>query len=59
MVILEFINGIGEVLIFITPMTLVVGIINAIKKDGQSSSIYKVLAIISAYLIFIPMIFNS
>ncbi|WP_312653445.1 hypothetical protein [Proteiniclasticum sp.] len=59
MVILEFISGIGEVLIFITPMTLVVGIINAIKKDGQSSSIYKVLAIISAYLIFIPMIFNS
>jgi len=32
MVILEFIGGLGEVMVSITPMTLVFGIINAIKK---------------------------
>lgn len=57
--ILEIISGLGEVLMFITPLTLVIGIINAIKKDGQSSKIYTIMAILSAYLIIIPLIFNS
>ena len=57
--ILKFIGGLGEVLMVITPLTLVIGIINAIKKDGNSSAVYKVMAIISAYLIIIPLIVNS
>ncbi len=59
MVILEFIGGLGEVLMVVTPLTLVIGIINAIKKDGNISVVYKVMAIISAYLIIIPLIVNS
>lgn len=57
--ILEIISGLGEVLMFITPLTFVIGIINAIKKDGESSTIYKIMAIVSAYLIIIPLILNS
>ena len=42
----------GEILEIITPLTLVVGIINAIKKtDKQEVILYTVMAIISAYLI--------
>jgi len=54
--ILNFISGVGEVLIFITPMMLVIGIVNSIKKSGNESTFYKILAIVSAYLIFIPLI---
>lgn len=56
---LELIGGIGEVFMVITPLTLVIGIINAIKKDGNSSTVYKIMAIISAYLIIIPLMINS
>ncbi len=56
---LELIGGIGEVFMIITPLTLVIGIINAIKKDGKSSTVYKIMAIISAYLIIIPLMINS
>jgi len=56
---LELIGGIGEVFMAITPLTLVIGIINAIKKDGNSSTAYKIMAIISAYLIIIPLMINS
>lgn len=56
MVILEFISGLGEVMMIITPMTLVLGIINAIKKDGRASAAYKIMAVISAYLIIIPLV---
>ena len=56
---LELIGGIGEVFMVITPLTLVIGIINAIKKDGNSSTAYKIMAIISAYLIIIPLMINS
>lgn len=59
MVILEFISGLGEVMVIITPMTLVLGIINAIKKYGRASTAYKIMAVISAYLIIIPLILNS
>lgn len=52
MEIFEFIGGLGEILAIITPLTLVVGIINAIKKtDKQEVILYTVMAIISAYLI--------
>lgn len=57
MYILETISGLGEVLMFITPLTFVIGIINAIKKDGEGSTVYKVMAIISAYLIIIPLLY--
>jgi hypothetical protein len=30
--ILKFITGIGELAVFITPLTFIIGIINAIKK---------------------------
>jgi hypothetical protein len=57
--ILDFLSGLGEVLILITPMMLIIGIINAIKKNGNESTFYKIMAIISAYLIFIPLIINN
>jgi hypothetical protein len=59
MEILKFIGGLGEVLMVITPLTLVIGIINAIKKDGNSSAAYKAMAVLSAYLIVVPLIVNS
>lgn len=57
--ILEFISNIGEFAVFITPLTLVVGIINAIKKPEGESKHYTVMAIVSAYLIIIPLLYNS
>lgn len=57
--ILEFIGGIGELAVFITPLTLVIGIINAIKKPKGESKPYTVMAIVSAYLIIIPLLYNS
>ena len=44
---------------FITPLTLVLGIINAIKKPGDESRPYTIMAIVSAYLIIIPLLYNS
>jgi len=58
-VILEFITGVGELAIVITPLTLIIGIINSIKKSGAEAKIYTVMAIVSAYLIIIPLIYNS
>lgn len=59
MEIFEFIGGIGELLAIITPLTLVVGIINAIKKTKKQEVIlYTVLAIISAYLIVFAILFG-
>lgn len=42
--------------IFITPLTLTVGIINAIKKPEKEAVPYIIMAVISAYLIIIPII---
>lgn len=54
--ILLLIGKIGEVTLFITPLTLVIGIINAVKKEEKESKPYKIMAIISAYLIIIPLL---
>lgn len=59
MELLKFIGGIGELAMVITPLTLVIGIINAIKKPEEDAKIYKIMAIISSYLIIIPLLINS
>lgn len=46
----------GMYTIFITPLTLTVGVINAIKKPKEAAIPYTIMAIISAYLIIIPII---
>lgn len=56
--VLDFIAGIGEIFSFITPLTFVIGIINAIKKPDEEAKLYKIMAIISAYLIIVPLIVN-
>lgn len=50
---LGFIAGIGELTMFITPLTI--GIINSIKKPKGEDGGYKIMAIISAYLIIVPL----
>lgn len=57
--ILRFIADIGEITMFITPLTLVIGIINAIKRPKEEAYWFTIMAIISAYLIIIPLIHNS
>lgn len=59
MELLKFIAGIGEISVLITPLTLVIGIINAIKKPKEESTPYKIMAIVSAYLVIIPLLINS
>ena len=56
---LNFISEICTVAMFITPLTLIIGIINAIKKPEEDAMPSKVMAVISAYLIIIPLILNS
>ncbi|WP_034439939.1 hypothetical protein [Clostridium ihumii] len=56
--ILSFIASMGELTMFITPLTLVIGIINAIKKPKEQSKKYTVMAVISAYLVIVPIIYN-
>ncbi len=56
--ILKFIASLGEISMFITPLTFVVGIINAIKKPEGKSKPYPIMAIVSAYLIIVPLIYN-
>lgn len=56
--ILKAIAGIGEFTMFITPLTFTIGFINSIKKSGKEAKTYKIMAIISAYLIFVPIIFD-
>ncbi|MBU5316913.1 hypothetical protein KQI30_11635 [Clostridium bornimense] len=59
MEIFELIGGLREILTIITPLTLVVGIINAIKKtDKQEVILYTMMAIISAYLIVFAILFG-
>lgn len=57
--ILKFINEFSELAILITPLTLVIGIINSIKISDERTIYYKIMAIISAYLIFLPLIYNT
>lgn len=45
----------GIYTIFITPFTLVIGIINAIKKPKEEAKKYTIMAVVSAYLIIIPI----
>lgn len=47
----------GMYTIFITPLTLIVGLINAIKKPKEEAMPYTIMAIISAYLIILPIIY--
>ena len=56
--ILKFIVGFSSVTMFITPLTLIIGIINSIKKPEGETKPYTVMAIISAYLIIIPLIYT-
>ena len=56
--ILKFIAELGELFVVITPLTLVIGIINAVKKQDEQSKVYTIMAVISAYLIIIPLIWN-
>lgn len=56
--ILKFIAELGELFVIITPLTLVIGIINAVKKQDEKSKVYTIMAVISAYLIIIPLIWN-
>jgi hypothetical protein len=43
--------------IFITPLTLTIGVINAIKKTEKEAMLYTIMAIISAYLIIMPLVY--
>lgn len=54
---LKFVAGIGSIAIFITPLTLIIGIVNAIKKPEGEDGPYIATAIISAYLIIIPIFY--
>ena len=56
---LKFIADMGGITMLITPLTLVIGIINAIKKPKGESKPYTIMAIVSAYLIIVPLIWNS
>ncbi len=56
--ILKFIAELGELFVVITPLTLVIGIINAVKKQDEQSKVYTIMAVISAYLIIMPLIWN-
>lgn len=54
-ILLDLISSLGKFLIFITPLTLGIGIINSIKKTGNESLFYIIITIISLYLILIPL----
>ena len=54
--IFSFVTALGISVIFVTPLTLIVGVINAIKKPDKEAKPYTIMAIISAYLIIIPII---
>lgn len=54
-VILRIFLILGINTIFITPLTLVLGIINAIKKPKEEAKKYTIMAVVSAYLIIIPI----
>jgi len=47
----------GIYTIWITPLTFTMGIIYSIKKPEKEATPYKIIAVISAYLIIIPLIF--
>lgn len=53
--IFRFFLILGLYTIFITPLTLIVGVINAIKEPKEKAMPYIIMAIISAYLIIMPI----
>jgi hypothetical protein len=55
--IIEFFALAGMSTIFITPLTLTIGVINAIRKPEKEAMPYTVMAIISAYLIIMPLMY--
>lgn len=55
---IELLAVIGVLASLITPLTLVVGIINAIKKPKEEAKLYTFMAIISAYLIIVPLMYT-
>lgn len=55
--IIEVFALVGLWTIFITPLTLTIGIIFAIKKPNEEAMPYTVMAIISAYLIIMPSMY--
>lgn len=57
--IIELIVAIGEVAMIITPLTFVIGLINSIKRPKEEARWFIVMTIISAYLIIVPLIYNS
>lgn len=57
--ILQFITVISVWTMLITPFTLIIGIINAIKKPEREAKGYIIMAVISAYLIIIPLMYIS
>lgn len=50
--------AIGYWTIWITPLTLMLGIIYAIKKPKNEATPYIVMAVVSAYLIIFPLFFG-
>jgi hypothetical protein len=54
---LNFIGLIGINTIWVTPLTFTMGIIYSIKKPEKESTPYKIIAVISAYLIIFTFMF--
>ena len=57
-IIIKVIAAIGMFLSLITPLTFTLGIINAIKKPKEEAKGYVVMAVISAYLIIMPLFYG-
>lgn len=55
---IEMLALLGIYTIWITPLTLVMGLIYSIKKPEEEATPYKIMAVVSAYLIIITFIFK-
>ncbi len=55
----EIMIVIGYYTLWFTPLTLMLGIIYAIKKPEKEATPYIIMAVVSAYLIVIPLFFGS
>lgn len=56
-IIIKFFATIGIFLSFLTPLTFTIGIINAIRKPEEEAKQYVFIAVISAYLIIMPLFY--
>lgn len=54
---IQVLSMIGLYTLWITPFTLVMGIIYAIKKPEEEATPYKIMAVVSAYLIIFTLVF--